>query len=55
MSPLEFRLPISTLKTQGAFHGANPIHWKIVLDGTVLEKFNNFEYLGYNVSYITMM
>ena len=34
-----------------AFCGTDPVRAKIVIDDTVLEQANNFEYLGYCVSY----
>ena len=34
-------------------HVANPIRAKTGEDGTVLQQISIFEYLGYNVSYIT--
>ena len=35
------------------FHRADPIRAKNVIDGAVLEQDSGFEYLGYNISYIT--
>ena len=33
-------------------HGNDPIRPNVVVGGTVLEQYFNFEYLGYNMSYI---
>ena len=49
----DFWLQIFTLKNKVmVFHGADPSGVKIVVDGSVLEKVSNFEYLGQNVSYV---
>ena len=45
-------LQISTIKTKViAFCGTDPVRAKSVIDGTILEQFSSFEYLGYSVSY----
>ena len=36
-----------------AFHGADFVRAKIVVDDIVLEEVSDFKYLDYNVSYIT--
>ena len=48
-----FGFQTSTLKTPSAFHGSDPIRAKIIVDRTFLKQISNFEYLGYNESYIT--
>ncbi|KAJ4439022.1 hypothetical protein ANN_14978 [Periplaneta americana] len=50
----DFNMEISKEKTKVmAFSGENPIPSKIMINNTLIERVNSFNYLGYNLSYIT--
>ena len=45
--------PTSKTQVMMDCHRGDIIRGKIVVDGTVPEQVSNFEYLGYNASYVT--